>query len=72
MSKVLVTKDCYCEHYLHEKTKYPREGLVEVTFKNGEEVELIREWNNFYGSYYKVKKSDGTTGDLDVTNGKLI
>ena len=67
--KVKITKECMCEHYLHELTNYPREGLdkMEKTFHVGEEYEVIEKWNNFYGSYYRVE-GDNKTHDLSIEN----
>ena len=71
MKKAIITKDCFCEHYLHEKFKYPRPGLIEKKLKEGDEVEFIREWFNLYGVYYEVKK-DGLKYDIDISNIKLL
>lgn len=60
MKKLKVTQDCLCQHYIHEKTKYPREGLVEKKLKKGEIVDFIKEWTNFYGTYWRVEKNDVT------------
>jgi hypothetical protein len=61
--KYLVIKDCYCQHYLHEKIFYPRQGLEEKKLSAGDEVEFVKEWQNLYGSYLRVEK-DGVTYDL--------
>ena len=59
MSKTYrVLKDSYCEAYLHEKLHYPRPGLIEKKLTKDEIVELIDVWNNFYGTFYRVKKND--------------
>lgn len=63
MRKFRVKEDCYCEGYLHEATNYPREGLKVKKLSEGEEVELIEEWSNFYGSYLRVEKN-GTHYDM--------
>lgn len=67
--KVKVTKECMCEHYLHEVTNYYREGLesMKKTFHVDEEYEVIKKWNNFYGSYYTVQ-GDSRTHDLSINN----
>lgn len=56
--KYKVTKDCFCEHYLHEITNYPRKGLVEKKLKEGDIVILVKKWSNLYGYYYRVEKDD--------------
>ena len=66
-----VKKDCLCEHYLHELLNYYRLGLVEKKFKQGEQFEVIEDWSNFYGSYYRVKV-DGKPHDIDKSNCKII
>ena len=58
MEEYIVLEDCFCEHYLHEKTKYPRPGLVELKLYKGEKVIYVNEWSNFYGDYIRVKKED--------------
>ena len=62
-----IIKDCYCEHYLHEITNYPREGLVEKKLQEGDIVNLVKQWNNFYGEYYRVEK-DGEEYDIATEN----
>jgi len=69
--KYIVTTDCFCEHYLHEKTKYPREGLVELKLYKDDVVLLIRNWQNFYGLYRRVEK-DGQIYDIKIDNLKPL
>lgn len=66
-----VKKDCLCEHYLHEVLNYYRPGLIEKRFKIGEQFEVVKEWSNFYGTYYRVEV-DGKTHDIDMNNCKII
>lgn len=66
-----VTKDCLCEHYLHELLNHYREGLVKKSFKKGEKFKVIKEWWNFYGSYYRIEVG-GKSHDIDVSNAKII
>ena len=66
-----VKKDCLCEHYRHELLNYYRPGLVEKRFKTGEQFEVVKEWQNFYGLYYRVKV-DGKSHDIDINNCKII
>lgn len=66
-----VKKDCLCEHYLHELLNYYREGLVEKRFKTGEQFEVVEDWWNFYGSYYRVRV-DGKSHDISKDNCKII
>ena len=68
--KIKITKDCLCEHYLHEATNYPRAGLVKKEFKVGEVFEVESEWNNFYGSYYKILYKD-SYADIAVHNAEV-
>ena len=56
MKKYRIIEDCFCEHYLHEKIKYPRPGLVEKKLNKNDVVDFISEFWNFYGSYIKVRK----------------
>lgn len=68
--KYIVLEDCFCEHYIHEITNYPRPGLVELKLFKGEEVILVNEWSNFYGSYIRVKK-EGNDQVYDIPPHKL-
>lgn len=52
--KIKIIRDCLCEHYLHEINNYPREGLIKKEFSKGELFEVKTEFNNFYGSYYRI------------------
>ena len=63
MQQYKVKKDCYCEGYLYESFKYPRPGLKEKKLNEGDVVDFVEEWRNFYGSYIRVTK-DGETYDM--------
>lgn len=66
-----ITKDCYCEHDIHEMTHYPRsEYKMKPQLKTGTELEVIEEWSNFYGRYYRVKTNDGIY-DISYSNAKV-
>lgn len=67
MTKYICIKDCFCEHYLHEITNYPRPGLVEKKLNKGDIVILIEKWSNMYGYYYTVEK-DGIMYDINPLN----
>jgi hypothetical protein len=71
--KIEITKDCICEHYLHEIMDYPRTGLEKLKkdFKVGEQYKVDTKWSNFYGEYYRVK-GDGLYHDVSVNNCKLL
>lgn len=69
--RIEVIKECFCEHYLHEKINYPREGLVEKKFYPGEKFDVKEKWNNFYGVFYRVEV-DGKTHDIDIHNCRVI
>lgn len=71
--KIEITKDCICEHYLHEIMNYPRPGLenIKKNFKVGEQYEVDVKWDNYYGEYYRVK-GDGLYHDVSVNNCKLV
>ena len=71
--KIEITKDCTCEHYLHEIMDYPRPGLEKLKkyFKVGEQYVVDTKWSNFYGEYYRVK-GDGLYHDVSVSNCKLL
>lgn len=56
-SELYVIEDCFCAHYLHEKTNYPRDGLVEKKLYKGDIVKFNMTFMNFYGSYYRVEKN---------------
>jgi hypothetical protein len=71
MKKFRVKVDCFCEGYLHEIMNYPREGLKEKMLLKDDEVELEKEWSNFYGSYLRVIK-DGIHYDMLNKNLELI
>jgi len=68
MKKYKVKEDCFCEHYLHEITNYPREGLVEKKLLKNDIVEIEKEWSNFYGNYLRVTKDDTY---YDIPHNKL-
>ena len=71
--KIEITKDCTCEHYLHEILNYPRPYLdkLKKNFKIGEQYVVDTKWSNFYGEYYRVK-GDGLYHDVSVNNCKLV
>ena len=71
--KIEITKDCICEHYLHEIMDYPRTGLEKLKkdFKVGEQYKVDTKWSNFYGEYYRVK-GDGVYHDVSVNNCKIV
>ena len=71
--KIEITKDCTCEHYLHEILNYPRPGLdkLKKNFKIGEQFVVDTKWSNFYGEDYRVK-GDGLYHDVSVNNCKLV
>lgn len=71
--KIEITKDCICEHYLHEIINYPRPGLenIKKNFKVGEQYEVDVKWDNYYGEYYRVK-GDGVYHDVSVNNCKIV
>jgi hypothetical protein len=56
---------------MHEITNYPREGLTVQEFKIGDELELMSEWNNFYGSYYRCKTEKGYA-DINVNKSRKV
>ena len=56
--QLTVTEDCYCEHDLYEITKYYRKGLELKTLKEGDKVEVIKEWSNLYDNYVRCKFED--------------
>lgn len=63
MKKFRVKEDCFCERYLHEMVNHPRSGLVKMKLQKDDIVELVKELNNLYGSYLRVKK-DGKYYDI--------
>ena len=65
--KLIVIKDCYDESYLYELTHYWRGGLRELKLKEGDIVEVIGCWKNFYGSYIKCKFNN-VIYDIKPTN----
>ena len=71
--KIEITKDCECEHYLHEIMNYPRPSLdkLKKVFKIGEQYEVDSKWNNFSGEYYRVK-GEKYYHDVSTSNCKLI
>ena len=62
--ELYVIEDCYCAHYLHEKTNYPRKGLVVKKLFKGDIVKFNNTIINFYGSFYRVIK-DNKTYDIE-------
>jgi hypothetical protein len=71
--RIEITKDCTCEHYLHEIMNYPRPGLdkLKKVFKVGEQYEVDAKWNNLSGEYYRVKGEE-FYHDVSTSNCKLI
>jgi hypothetical protein len=71
--KIKIVKDCACERDLHESLNYFRKGLKTQWFVEGEELEVIEEWNNFYGRYYRCK-TEGPAGfaDIKVQNAEVL
>lgn len=58
--KLKVVENCFDESYLHELTHYWREGLKEKKLKEGDVVEVLGCWMNFYGSYIKCTFNNET------------
>lgn len=74
-TELTVAKDCFCEHYIHEITNYPREGLKEKKLLVDEKVVFINHWKNFYGSYIRCKykdTSDSEYFDISPENLKYV
>lgn len=69
MRKFKVREDCFCERYLHELKNYYHSNLVEKKLFQDDEVYFVKEWGNFYGKYFRVKKDDNT---YDIPPNKLI
>jgi hypothetical protein len=69
MKSIVITKDCFCEGYLHEKMNYPRAGLVEKKLAKGDVLNVIEEWSNMYGRYYSAEK-DGIKYDVAILNAR--
>ena len=71
--KIEITKDCVCEHYIHEIMNYPRPELdkLKKEFKVGEQYDVDTEWSNFNGRYYRVK-GDKFFHDVLVNNCKIV
>ena len=69
---VEITNDCECEHAKHEITNYPREGLKRYFFKKGEKYPFVTDFQNFYGSYYRIQTSSGYIADILTEHGKLV
>jgi hypothetical protein len=70
MTKIKITKECCCEHDLHE-LMYPREGLSVREFEVDEEIDFVETWDNCYGRYHRGIK-DGKHCDIDTNNSELI
>ena len=72
--RIEITKDCFCEHYLHEITFYPRNGLIERKFSKGDQLDVEKTWNNCYGEYYRCSDEISQWGyvDINLTNAKII
>jgi hypothetical protein len=73
--KIKITKDCLCEHYLHEAKNYPREGLIKKEFSVGQEFEVKTQFGNFYGSYFRIfceVNGEPTFADIAVHNAEII
>ena len=75
--KIEITKDCTCEHYLHEILINSNLRLevspdkLKKNFKVKEQYVVDTKWSNFYGEYYRVK-GDGLYHDVSVNNCKLV
>jgi hypothetical protein len=61
-----IKSDCLCEGYLHELSKGVS-WAKKRELKAGDEVEFVKEWSNFYGRFYRVKK-DGIEYDVKPDN----
>ena len=59
--RIRITKDCYCEHDMHEIMYYYRKGLIKKPMlKEGSEYIVTGEiYQNFYGKYFIVNTPDG-------------
>lgn len=67
--KGITNCECSCQHDIHEMTHYPRKNFkAKPKIPEGTEVEIIKEWNNFYGIYYRVVY-DGK--EYDIKRGEI-
>ena len=65
--KLTVVEDCFDERYLHERSRYYRDGLKEKKLTKGNVIEVLGCWMNFYGCYIKCT-SNNETYDVDPKN----
>lgn len=65
--KLKVVRDCFDESYLHELFHYWRNNLEQRKLKEGDIVEVLGCWMNFYGSYIKCS-FNGETFDINPKN----
>lgn len=69
--RIEVKEECLCAYYMHEILNYPRKGLIKKVFKVGEQFDVVEDWSNFYGTYYRVKV-DGNIHDIEKCNCTII
>lgn len=57
--RIRLKKETLCAHDVHELTKYPRPWFkAKPALPAGTELEVDKEWSNFYGTYYRCGEYD--------------
>lgn len=68
--KIKLIKPTKCAQDVHETTNYPRAWYKsKPELPAGTTLEVIEEWGNFYGEYYRCKLPDGMKSeDYTITH----
>lgn len=70
--RIRLTEDTMCAGDKHEIINYPRASFQsKPTLPAGTELEVEKEWCNFYGCYYRCSTPDGKY-DIPINKAKII
>jgi len=70
--EIRLIEDTGCAHDEHEMKYYPRIWYhAKPVLSKGTRLEVIKEWTNFYGSYYRCKHEFGEY-DIPVEKAEII
>ena len=59
-TRLVLLKDAFCEHYLHELCSHYRCDLCEKKLLKGTEVSFLTYINNLFGTYLRVTDGQQT------------
>lgn len=73
VDRIEITSPTTCAHDDHESFYYPRKGYVcKPKLEPGTVLEVVKQWSNCYGSYYKAKTDDGLIYDIPINKAKQL